>query len=333
MAYHESKSATYEHISSPAISPDESIAIHPIRQSAQSNPLTKKEISLLAKRFSGKLLLRQEIEMDELLFSHLVSIHAFRPVPSIITSWKGETCQRCGNQSKALFAAMPCRKCQKRCIYCRKCIEMGRVLACQPLYEWTSPTIHWPSIKDPCSWRGSLTAAQEYASNRLIQALHERGEMLVWAVCGAGKTEMLFPVITEALKQGKRICIATPRADVVRELKPRLLQAFPKVSIQALYGGSEDKTGTAQLIIATTHQLLRFKAAFDVMIIDEIDAFPYNKDASLPFASNRAKKTPSTTIYLTATPRKEHQLLIQKSSFRMCLCLSAITVTRFLFHN
>ncbi|MEB5454749.1 MULTISPECIES: DEAD/DEAH box helicase family protein [Virgibacillus] len=97
------------------------------------------------------------------------------------------------------------------------------------------------------------------------------------AVCGSGKTEMLFSGIEEALRQGMRICIATPRIDVVRELLPRIQQAFSAVAIQALYGDSGEKQGTSQIMIASTHQLLRFEHAFDVVVIDEIDAFPYYK--------------------------------------------------------
>ncbi|MGM8364580.1 DEAD/DEAH box helicase [Virgibacillus sp. W0181] len=158
----------------------------------------------------------------------------------------------------------------------------------------------------PCMWEGQLTDIQQSAANRIAQAIRSNEkELLVWAVCGSGKTEMLFPGLTAALQLGKRICVATPRADVVRELLPRLQKAFPSVPIQALYGGSRDKDGTTQLIITTTHQLMRFKQAFDVVIIDEIDAFPYHADPSLPLATTRAQKQLHTIIYLTATPRPE----------------------------
>lgn len=147
----------------------------------------------------------------------------------------------------------------------------------------------------------------------LIKTVKEgRKEILVWAVCGSGKTEMLFPSISEALQLGKRVCIATPRADVVRELLPRIQQAFTSVPVQGLYGGSRDKDATSQLIIATTHQLLRFKEAFDVMIIDEIDAFPFHADPSLPYAAQRAKRENGSSIYLTATPRPYHHRQIQR---------------------
>src|SRR5699024_9161090 len=91
---------------------------------------------------------------------------------------------------------------------------------------------------------------------------------------------------------------------------PRLKNAFQHTTIQGLYSGSRDNDGTAQLIISTTHQLLRYRQAFDLMIIDEIDAFPFHKDSSLPYASKRAVKRKNTIIYLTATPRKKHRFLM-----------------------
>lgn len=118
---------------------------------------------------------------------------------------------------------------------------------------------------------------------------------------------MLFPGLEAALQQGKRICLATPRADVVRELLPRLQSAFPEVPIQGLYGDSPDRVADASFIVATTHQLLRFSEAFDVMVIDEIDAFPFHHDASLNFAAERAMKREASSVYLTATPRKREK--------------------------
>ena len=57
----------------------------------------------------------------------------------------------------------------------------------------------------------------------------------------AGKTEMLFYGINEAFQKGERVCIATPRTDVVLELAPRLQEVFPYIKVAALYGGSVDK--------------------------------------------------------------------------------------------
>lgn len=263
----------------------------------------------LSRRYAGKLLLRHEILIDEPRFEHLLNAHYFTSETAIQTKWSHHECRRCGNQKPSLFGQIPCHHCGETHVYCRKCIEMGRVMACSLLYEWTSPDQPWPSHPNACTWEGELTTAQQKASDLIVRKIQGREkEILTWAVCGAGKTEILYPGISEALKLGMRVCIATPRADVVRELLPRLREAFSGVYIQGLYGGSLEKDGTAQLMIATTHQLLRFKQAFDVMIIDEVDAFPYTHDTSLPFAAARAKKETSTTIYLTATPRQEQQM-------------------------
>jgi len=266
-----------------------------------------------AYRYAGKLLLRHEIPIDDHNLNNLIEENIFQRIPSFFNIFLAKGCMRCGNTKRSLLGKITCAVCQHTHFYCRKCIEMGRVMECESLYKWTGRKPIWLKHDSPCTWKGKLTKAQQQAANRIAQSVNEGlKELLVWAVCGAGKTEMLFLGITEALKQGKRICIATPRADVVRELKPRIQQAFAKVSVQALYGGSQDKDATAQLILATTHQLLRFKEAFDVMIIDEIDAFPYHADESLPYAANRAKNNLCTTIYLTATPRKSQKTQIQR---------------------
>ncbi|MGY0693523.1 DEAD/DEAH box helicase [Virgibacillus sp. FSP13] len=266
-----------------------------------------------SKRFSGKLLLRSEIPLEDEAFQQLVIAEHFTSLSSITKTFYQQQCNRCGNKQASLFAKIPCQSCHKVHLYCRKCIEMGRVMECESLYQWTGPQPEWTAHEDPCFWDGQLTDVQQLAAERIVTAIENReSELLVWAVCGAGKTEMLFSGITKSLQLGQRICLATPRADVVRELLPRIKQAFSHISIQGLYGGSEEKVGNAQFILATTHQLLRFKEAFDVLIIDEVDAFPFHADASLPFAANRAKRTKGTMIYLTATPRKIQRMQIER---------------------
>ncbi|GAA0354948.1 hypothetical protein GCM10008932_04920 [Alkalibacterium iburiense] len=137
-------------------------------------------------------------------------------------------------------------------------------------------------------------------------------ERIVWAVAGAGKTEMLFDGMGEALERGKRVCVASPRVDVCLELAPRFQAVFPDVSLALLYGEAEESYSYTQLVIATTHQLYRFKEAFDVLIIDEIDAFPYYMNEALNFAANKAKKKKAATILLTATPDKKMRGRIKK---------------------
>lgn len=217
-------------------------------------------------------------------------------------------CARCGNKDTSLFASFPCARCgEKGCTYCRKCIMMGRVSACTPLISWRGTEPDEVITQDPLIWNGKLSDGQQAASDRVKQAIQVNQELLVWAVCGAGKTEVLFQGINTALTSGKRICIATPRTDVVLELGPRLKTVFPGIPVAVLYGGSEDRHLQSPLTIATTHQLLRFYKAFDTVIVDEVDAFPYTADESLQYAVRQSRKDLSSMICLTATPNQKWQ--------------------------
>ncbi|MCA1031433.1 DEAD/DEAH box helicase [Bacillus timonensis] len=260
----------------------------------------------------------KQLLLDDLHFS-LQTIHTHYENGYILyrkgitRTTNGHKCERCGNEAPHLFASFHCERChQPACTYCRKCIMMGRVSECTPLISWTGPFDERHIPPSPLNWDGTLSSGQRAASDAVIDAIQRNDELLVWAVCGAGKTEVLFHGIETALAENKRVCIATPRTDVVIELGPRIQRAFPQVDVVTLYGGSEDRTKTASLTLSTTHQLLRYYRAFDVIIIDEVDAFPYSAEPMLEYAVNQAKKEVSTTIYLTATPNLRWQKEVKK---------------------
>lgn len=270
-------------------------------------PLLRTEKMELAQKYTGKLLSRTEIHLNDQQFTTLLSNRYFTPVKAIEVYLNKILCKRCHNNDPNLFGLIPCARCNQTHTYCRNCIRMGRIMECEYLYYWSGPAFSWPKHEHALTWRGKRTEAQEKAAKKIVDTVENGGELLIWAVTGSGKTEMIFPGINRALQLGKRVCIATPRTDVVRELLPRIQEAFQSIHIQALYSGSKDKDGTAQIILSTTHQLLRYRHAFDVLIIDEIDAFPYHQDNSLHFAANRSVKAKSARIYLTATPRKQQK--------------------------
>lgn len=216
-------------------------------------------------------------------------------------------CVRCGNKDPRYFASFPCARCQEACIYCRKCIMMGRTSSCTPLISWTGPNSKILCETPPLNWKGTLSQGQQRASDQVVDAIQNKESLLIWAVCGAGKTEVLFNGINTALMEGKRVCLATPRTDVVLELSPRLKKVFPNIPVATLYGGSDDRHLYAPLTIATTHQLFRFYEAFDVLIVDEVDAFPYSVEETLQYAVEQARKPTSSIIYLTATPNTKWQ--------------------------
>ncbi len=261
----------------------------------------------LQRLLSGKQLLLDDLPypLDEIQTHYENGYITFRK--GIDYDGKKPFCARCGNKDPQWFATYPCARCGETCLYCRHCIMMGRISECTPLIGWNGPV---PDIKMPTdimNWQGTLSQGQLEASKRVADAILQNKEWLIWAVCGAGKTEVLFAGIEAGLAANKRLCIATPRTDVVLELTPRLKAAFPQIEIASLYGGSKDRHLFAPLTIATTHQLLRFYHAFDAIILDEVDAFPYTVEESLQHAANQARKPESAMVYLTATPNPKWQ--------------------------
>lgn len=147
---------------------------------------------------------------------------------------------------------------------------------------------------------------------RLRSKIDYERNYLIWAVTGAGKTEMIFPLIDYVTAQGGKVLLATPRRDVVLELDPRLRKAFPQLEVVTLYGGSTQRWQQGQLIIATTHQLMRFRHAFELVIIDELDAFPYHGDKSLYQAAKACSYPGGVRVLLSATPPKEMQQALNR---------------------
>lgn len=211
-----------------------------------------------------------------------------------------QECSRCLEKSANLITFY-CAKCEGDCLYCRHCLKMGRISSCTELITWANPSPR-PLKTHSFQWSGHLTPSQRAASQQVIESIQLKQSYLIYAVCGAGKTEVLFAPIHEALKRGDRICIAAPRTDVVLELSPRIRAVFPNTAVHTLYGGSPAETGFAEIIIATTHQLYRFQDTFDLMIVDEADAFPYSYDPALKRAVMKAKKQQAPIVFVSATP-------------------------------
>ncbi|WP_018659939.1 DEAD/DEAH box helicase [Allofustis seminis] len=210
-------------------------------------------------------------------------------------------CRRCGSSTYIMQPSFCI--CQKACGYCRNCMQLGRIKKCSMLYSLPTSDEPLPEARQHAlTWEGTLSTQQQHASKSICQAIHSKSKVLLHAVAGAGKTEMLFDGIYQALQANLRVCIASPRVDVCLELAPRFRDAFKKTELAVLHGKSKKSYRYTPLVIATTHQLLRFKEAFDVLIIDEVDAFPYHHEPMLAYGAQKCVKKEHALIYLTATP-------------------------------
>ncbi|WP_239615860.1 helicase-related protein [Cohnella mopanensis] len=255
-------------------------------------------------------------------------------------------CRRCGSGPNKLRRTA-CAACGQACAYCEACLTMGRSRECELLIIGVPParasaeskvsrtrssqaptrdslshkvSSSHPRIANELALRWGLSEAQSAAATQALLFLntpfHERAShtFLLWAVTGAGKTEMIFPLLEAVLARGGRALVATPRRDVVLELEPRLAKAFPDQERVVLYGGSSERWKTGQLTLATTHQLLRFQEAFDLVLIDELDAFPYHNDPMLHFAADKCRNKTGCTLYLSATPPLPLQRAVAKGN-------------------
>jgi len=259
----------------------------------------------------GKELYGRELTRSECRGADEALLDLAEKRPGLVSADGKRICNRCGNQERKKMQAAPCT-CGPACFYCLSCLNMGKIKSCTVLHHLPENNSFALPREPILQWHGQLSPEQQRASAEIVATVRSEGTRLIWAVAGAGKTEMIFEGIADCLCKGGRVCLASPRVDVCLELAPRIRQAFPDVPLALLYGGTEEGYSYTPLVIATTHQLLRFREAFDLLIIDEIDSFPYHDDLSLQFGAQKSRKKAGALIYLTATPSRTMQKDIKR---------------------
>lgn len=260
--------------------------------------------------FNGRQLLLSQLpdEVATILLEQRQQLCHLELILAIQDEHGQKICQRCGS------IVPTCQILPSGYYYCRQCLVMGRVTSRDYLVR-LKQHFAYPHQVNSLTWTGQLTSAQTQVANHILQQFEQqkRPEQLLWAVTGAGKTEMTFPIIAAFLNRGQRVGFVSPRVDVCNELFPRVKAAFNKSSVGLLHGQVHDRYQNEQLIIATVHQLLRFYQAFDLLIVDEVDAFPYVGDSMLQRAVARAIKPQGQRLYLSATPPASLLLAARKN--------------------
>lgn len=226
-------------------------------------------------------------------------------------------CNRCG--AKQGIVATACSRCGRaECHMCTECRAMGVSRECLGLYTVAGHSASADSGREaePAAaaapapaptYDYDLTAPQVdalaacrewYDTPRSVAG----SELLVWAVCGAGKTEVAFGALAEAVARGVPAAFAVPRRDVAAEIHQRLDAAFPGMTAAAFYGGSDARSYDAPITVITCHQAMRFAGRFGLVVLDEADAFPYFGSDALSFSLCRAMAGDGRLITMTATP-------------------------------
>ena len=178
-------------------------------------------------------------------------------------------CKRCGNEDESYFYH------GKAGTYCRKCIPFKRLM----IEEEPAPIDY--DIKGDGDYElgFELTRFQKEASRKCVEYLKEKN-VLLEAVCGAGKSEIMVEAMASYLKEGKKVCLEIARVEVVKELAIRYQRIFHKLKVVSVYGG-HSAVISGDLIICTIHQLYRYYQSFDLLVIDEVDAFPLKDNLTL----------------------------------------------------
>lgn len=204
-------------------------------------------------------------------------------------------CKRCGNTKQHYFALNA-----KGENYCRLCLPFNGLKA--------SPYKRLGAVPKLCL-KYPLTLEQEKVSQEILKNVKENKPVLVHAVTGAGKTELVYKTMEYVLQKGGQVGFATPRHDVVLELAPRIREAFPSANVIPVCEGHTEVL-EGDIVVLTAHQLYRYETYFDLLVFDEIDAFPYKCNALLKNFFKKSIK--GTYVLLTATPSKTNLIEIEK---------------------
>ncbi len=196
-------------------------------------------------------------------------------------------CERCGNKNPKYIGYINNKP------YCRFCISLNG--------EKAKP-FHYSGGKATLKLDYPLSKEQNEISERVIFNYKRGFDTLINAVCGAGKTELVYGVIEYALKREQSVAFAIPRKDVAKELYYRIVDAFPNNKIVAVYGGHTAHL-EGDIVVLTTHQLFRYENYFDLIVLDEIDAFPYKGNELL--SAMFAKASKGNVVMLSATPSED----------------------------
>lgn len=174
-------------------------------------------------------------------------------------------CPICGNKDEKYIGYLNNKP------YCRRCITFKGRKASQ--FKISNNNI---GLKLDYK----LSKIQEKVARQVLNSFIKKENVLIYAVTGAGKTELVYYTMDYALKHKKSVGFAIPRKDVVIDLYPRFKQAFPNANIIQVYGDHSSLIN-GDIILLTTHQLYRYYHFFDLLIVDEIDAFPFKDNPTL----------------------------------------------------
>ena len=133
-------------------------------------------------------------------------------------------CLRCGNTEERYFYR------DGGTWYCRRCVNFGRL----DVGEYPSQKAY-THRRCHCDYHLTypLTKQQLRCQKEILYHLFNQRDVLVYAACGAGKTELVMECIKQYLNNGRKVGFAISRRQVVLEIRERMQEAFPILRVIA----------------------------------------------------------------------------------------------------
>ncbi|WP_051006397.1 DEAD/DEAH box helicase family protein [Liquorilactobacillus vini] len=148
-------------------------------------------------------------------------------LPAIKTNGKLLYCQRCQQTFSKKQFHLP-----NGVDYCPYCLQFGRLTSHDLLYTLPEPNL-FPINEQPLSWQGKLSPLQQKCAQVLKEQAAIKKEFLLWAVTGAGKTEIMFPAISEAIK--KKNVFVLQRLELMFAMNSFPVCSKPLIELQLFY--------------------------------------------------------------------------------------------------
>jgi competence protein ComFA len=215
---------------------------------------------------------------------------------------KSEKCSRCGADKEMIVIDALGR------YACRDCGSNSDMI----LYRYRQ---RLPLVEHRLDLNLQLTKWQKRGSEFIIRCYLSHAHGFLQAVCGAGKTEMTLAAICLALNRHIRVGFAIPRKQVVIQLSERIKKYFPSSNVKAIHAEAKNDRD-AHIVVMTIQQLVNYKDEFGLLLIDEVDAFPF---ADSPFywrLANQALRAGGSLILISATLTSALKRKLTKSGFR-----------------
>lgn len=237
-------------------------------------------------------------------------------------------CNRCCSIDPTDFHSFIHQFTQRSTLYCRRCSQYGMFHSFEG-YPYVNHShqdykdINALSIRLPFELTHYQQSIIEQMSDRIqckticnsTTRQKATDEYLLYAVTGAGKSEIILSCCDKWVTRNRQlnIAIVCPRRDVIVDLHEKAQRYFDVEFTIRCMGICKHVFNSLHFM--TIHQLIYYKNYFDIIIIDEADAYPYSGDLRLHDIVLSALSHSGTLIYVSATLNPTLKRIPKANSF------------------